>query len=121
MMCVADCNGKVSLCDYSDAYIIAKGTISVEAVPAAATNNDNKKIIFNRYAPFTDNISKKNNTEVDNVKDIEVVISTYNLIEYSDNYSKTSASLWKYYRDEPVLNSGTIVGFTSNNKSDSFN
>ena len=42
------------------------------------------------------------NTQVDNAKDIDAVIPMYNLIEYNDNYSKTSGSLWQYYRDEPT-------------------
>ena len=51
--------------------------------------------------PFTKCISRINNTEIDNAKDIDIVMSMYNLIEYSDNYSKTSGSLWQYYKDDP--------------------
>ena len=43
----------------------------------------------------------KYNTQVENAKDIDVVMPMYSLIEYSENYSKTSGSLWQYYRDEP--------------------
>ena len=50
------------------------------------------------------NLSEINNTQVDNAKDIDVAIPTYNLIECSDSYSKTSGSLWQYYRDEPNVN-----------------
>ena len=57
-----------------------------------ATNND-KKIIFKNCAPFTDYISEINNTLINNVKEIDVVMSMYNLIEYSDNYSKVSGIL----------------------------
>ena len=49
---------------------------------------------------FTDWISEINNRQIDNAKETDVVMSMYNLIEYSDNYSETSASLWQYYRDE---------------------
>ena len=42
-----------------------------------------------------------NNTEIDNAKDIDIVMPTYNLIEYSDNYSKKSGNLWQYYKDDP--------------------
>ena len=59
-----------------------------------------KEIIFKSCAPFTDCISEINNTQVDNAKDLDVVMLMYNLIEYSDNYSKTLGSLWQYYRDE---------------------
>ena len=46
-------------------------------------------------------ITEVNNTKIDNGKDLDVVILMYNLIEYSDNYSKASASLYQFYRDEP--------------------
>ena len=71
-----------SLCDYSDAYILIKGNISVNntAAESAAANNINKKVIFKNRAPFTDCISKTNNTEVDNAKDIDIVMPMYNLI-----------------------------------------
>ena len=59
----------------------------------ANANNTNKKVIFKNCAPFTNCISKINNTQIDNAKDINIVMSMYNLIEYSDNYSKTSGSL----------------------------
>ena len=83
-----------SLCDYSDAYISVKETITVENTgTAAAPNNRNKKVIFKNCAPFTECISEINNKEIDRAKDVDVVISLYNLIEYSDKYLKTSESL----------------------------
>ena len=87
-----------SLCDYSDAYILVKGYISVNntAADGAAANNTNKKVIFKNCAPFTNCISKINNTDIDNAKYIDIVMPMYNLIEYCDNYSKTSGSLWQY-------------------------
>ena len=80
---------KSSLCDYSDAYIHVKGTIPVinTTVICATAKNDNKKVISKYYAPFTDCISERNNTQVYNAKDIDVVIPVYNLTEYSVNYS----------------------------------
>ena len=83
-----------SLCYYSDAHILVKETIVVNNTAAADANanNDNKEVIFKNCAPFTRCIRKINNTQIDNVKDIEIV-PMYNLIEYSDNYSKTSGSL----------------------------
>ena len=54
-------------------------------------------------------ISDINNTQIYNAKDIEIVIPMYNLIEYSDNYSKTSGSLWQYYRDEPFLDDMMVL------------
>ena len=51
-------------------------------------------MIFRTYAPFTDWIIKKFNTQVDNSTDLDVVTPIYNLIKISDNYSKTFRSLW---------------------------
>ena len=88
---------KSSLCDYSVAYILVKGTITVNNTGiAAAQNNRNKKLIFKNCALFTNYIREINNTQIDNAKDIDIVMPIYNLIEYSDNYSKTSGSLWQY-------------------------
>ena len=50
---------------------------------------------------MTNCISSINNIQIDNAEYIDVVIPMYDLIEYSDNYSKTSGSLWQYYRDDP--------------------
>ena len=79
-----------SLCDYSDSYILVKGNITVNktAVAGAAANNTNKKVIFENCAPFTNYISKISNTQIDYAEYIDIVIPMYNLIEYSDNYSK---------------------------------
>ena len=114
---------KSSLCDYSDAYILVKGTITVNntAAEGATANNTDKKVIFKNCTPYTNCISEINNTQVDNAKDIDIVMPMYNLIEYSDNYAKTSGSLWQYYLDKPALNNGTIVGFTENNLTNSLN
>ena len=110
---------KSSLCDYSDAYILVKGTISV--TNTAAANNINKKVIFKNCAPFTNCISKINNTQIDNAKDIDIVMPMYNLIEYSDNYAKTTGSLWQYCKDIPARNNNAIVVFAEDNLTDSFN
>ena len=115
---------KSSLCDYSDAYILVKGTISVDntAAAGAAVNNNDKKVIFKNCAPFTNCISEINNTQIDNAKDIDIVMPIYNLIEYSDNYAKTTGSLWQYCKDIPAQNNSNneIVHFTANNLTDSF-
>ena len=98
---VTDC----SLCDYSDAYLLIKGKITItgRGADAAARQADeiDKGVAFKNCAPFTNCISEINNTQVDNAKDIDIVMPMYNLIEYSNNYGKTSESLWQYYRDEP--------------------
>ena len=97
---------KSSLCDYSDAYILVKGTITINGrgADAAARQADErgKGVVFKNCAPFINCISEINNTQIDNAKDIDIVMPMYNLIEYSDNYAKTTGSLWQYFRDEPV-------------------
>ena len=61
---------------------------------------------------------KQNNREIDYAGDIDIVMSMHNLIEYSDNYSKTSGSVWQYYRDERALNNvGIILDFPDANNS----
>ena len=113
-----------SLCDYSDAYILVKGNITVNNTAAADAdaNNTNKKVIFKNCAPFTNCISKINNTQIDNAEYIDIVMPMYNLIEYSDNYSKTSGSLWQYCTEVPAVNNnGNIVDFNGANVTDSFN
>ena len=90
-----------SLCDYSG-DILVSATITVPNTAVGATNKI-KNIVIKNCASFTNCISKINNTQIDNAKDIDVVMPMYSLIEYSDNYSKTSVSLWQYYRDEPFL------------------
>ena len=115
---------KSRLCDYSDAYTLVKGTISVNNTGPgdAAVNNDDKKVIFKDCAPFTNCISEINNTQVDNAKDIDIVMPMYNLIEYSDNYAKKSGSLWQYCKDIPAIsNNNNIINFAENNLTDSFN
>ena len=85
-----------SLCDYCDAFILVKGTITVNNTAAADAdaNNTNRKVIFKNCAPFTNCISEIDNMQVGNAKDIDIVMPMYNLIEYSDNHSKTSGCLW---------------------------
>ena len=94
-----------TLCDYADAYILVKGTIKItgEWDDAATKRADegNKGVTFKNCAPFTKRISRINNTEMDYPQDIDIVMPMYNLIEYSNNYSKTSGSLWQYYIDDP--------------------
>ena len=113
-----------SLCNNSDAYILVKGNISVNntAGAAFAANNTNKKVIFKNCAPFTNCISKINNTQIDNAEYIDIVMPMYNLIEYSDNYSKTSGSLWQYCKDIPAVDDdGDIVIFNEASVTDSLN
>ena len=106
---------KSSLCDYSDVYILVKGTITIvgagDHAEARQADERDKGVAFKNYAPFTNCISEINNAQVDNAKDIDIVMPMYNLIEYSDNYAKTSGSLWQYYRDEPNDNLANSESF----------
>ena len=106
-----------NLCDYADAYILVKGTITITGAgnddAAKRLDERNKGVIFKNCAPFTKCISRINNTDIDNAQDIDIVMGMYNLIEYSDNYSKTSGSLWQYYKDDPNDNITQSESFKS--------
>ena len=115
---------KSSLCDYSDAYILVKGTITIAGAgdDAAARQADEREkgVAFKNCALFINYISEINNTQIDN----GIVMPMYSLIEYSDNYAKTTGSLWQYFRDDPndnLAESGSfkskikITGKTPNN------
>ena len=88
-----------SLCDYSDAYILVTGNIT------AAPNNAATQVVFKNCVPFKDCRTEINDTFVDNADFINIAMPMYNLIEYSDNYSDTSGSLWDFKRDEIDNNS----------------
>ena len=87
------------LCDYSDAYVWVRGTITI--VDANNNVNFNRQLTLKNNAPFISCISKINGELVENAEDLDVVMPMYNLLEYSGNYQKTSGSLFNYYRDEP--------------------
>ena len=89
------------LCDYSDEYIVVKGRISVKDTNDA--NKRNKKLTFKNNAPFSSYISKNDNTFTENTEDLDTLMSMYNFLEYSDNYSMASGSSWNHYRDEMIL------------------
>ena len=84
---------RLNLCNYSDAQIHVKGTISVQNNGTTAPDNRNRKIIFEDCAPFTNFIRKIIHANAD-ADDIDVVMVMYNLIEYSDIYTKKTGNLW---------------------------
>ena len=89
---------KSSLCDYSDyrdAYILLKGAITAQNTTAAGqpANDNDIEVVFKTCVPLTDCINEINNTQIDNARDTDVVMSMYNLTEYSDNILK----LWEVY------------------------
>ena len=92
-----------NLCDYSDAYILVKGTVTVNGVVNGAENEilrRNRTLILKNNAAFASCMTKINNEFIEDVDDLDIVIPMYNLLEYSKNYRKTIASLYNYYRDE---------------------
>ena len=90
-------------------------TITGAGADAAARQVDEREkgVTFKNCAPFTKCISRINNTDIDTAQDINIVMSMYSLIEYSDNYSKTSGSLWQYYKDDPNDNITQSESFKS--------
>ena len=90
---------------YSDVYILVEGRITIvaqEADAAAITGDkNNKEVVFKNNVLFTSWKSKINNEEEDNVEGLDFAMPMYNSLENSDNYVKTSAGLWQYFRDEP--------------------
>ena len=85
---------KSSLCDYSDAYILVTVNISVVGGDA------NTKVALKNCALFRERRTENNDTFIDEAEHINIAMLMYNLIEYSDNYSDTSGSLWQFKRDE---------------------
>ena len=83
-----------SVCDYSDAYILVTGNIAVTGGDA------NTNVAFKNCAPFSECTAEINDTFIDKAEHINIAMPVYNLIEYSDNYSDTSGSLWQFKRDE---------------------
>ena len=94
-----------NLCDYSDAFILVKGTITVTA-PGANNNANNirdkrhRSLILKNNAPFVSCITRINGELIEDADDLDTFIPMYNLLEYSKNYRKTIGSLYNYYRDE---------------------
>ena len=83
-----------SLCDYSDAYILVTGNINI------TVGNNNTKVAFKNCVPFNKCRTEIDETFVDEADHINIAMPMYNLIEYSDNYSDTSGSLWQFKRNE---------------------
>ena len=89
---------KPNLCDYADAYILVDGTIRAEGANAGT------RLTLKNCAPFTKCNLEINDEHVDTAENLDIVMPMYNLIEYSDNYQDSSATLCQYKRDEPPAN-----------------
>ena len=94
-----------NLCNYSDAYILVKGTITVTASGVNNNANNirdkrNKPVILKNNAPFVSCITRINGELIEDADDLDIVMPMYNLLEYSKNYRKAIGSLYNYYREE---------------------
>ena len=85
---------KSSLCDYSGAYILSIGDITTTG------GNANTKVAFKNCASFTRCVTHINDEHIDTAENLDIIMPMYNSIEYTDNYSDTSGSLWQFKRDE---------------------
>ena len=101
---------KPNLCDYAEAHILVDGTIR-------ATNAVNAtRLALKNCAPFTKCNLEINDEHVDTAENLDIVMPMYNLIEYSDNYQDSSATLYQYKRDEPPEDD-TVADLTADNSS----
>ena len=101
---------KPNLCDYAEAYILIDVTIR------AAAANANTRLALKNFAPFTKCNLEINDEHVDTAENLDITMPMYNLIEYSDNYQDSSATLYQYKRDEPPEDNA-IADLTVNNSS----
>ena len=103
---------KPNLCDYAEAYILIDGTIR------AAAANANTRFALKNCAPFTKCNLEINDEHVDTAENLDITMPMYNLIEYSDNYQDSSATLYQYKRDEPT--EGNAINDLTTDTSSSF-
>ena len=100
------------LCDYSDAYVLVEGTVRV--FRNNPRDRQNKPVILKNNAPFISCITRINGELIEYPEDLDIVMSMYNLLEYSKNYRKTTGSLYNYYRDE-LDHDADLNNFANNN------
>ena len=100
------------LCDYTDAYILVNGKITVAA--NQPKDRQNRPLILKNNAPFVSCITRINNELIEDADDLDIVMPMYNLLEYSKNYRKTIGSLYNYYRDE-LNDYANLNNFANNN------
>ena len=101
---------KPNLCDYAEAYILVNGTIR------GTGGNNNTRLALKNCAPFTKCKLEINDENVDTAENLDITMPMYNLIECSDNYQDSSATLYQYKRDEPP-EANAIADLTANNSS----
>ena len=101
---------KPNLCDYAEAYILIDGTIRAAAADA------NTRLALKNCVPFTKCDLEINDEHVDTAENLDIAMPMYNLIEYSDNYQDSSATLYQYKRDEPTEDDA-VANLTADNSS----
>ena len=101
---------KPNLCDYAEAYILVDSTIRAAAADA------NSRLALKNCAPFTKCNSEINDEHVDTAENLDITMPMYNLIEYSDNYQYSSATLYQHKRDEPP-EEDAVADLTADNSS----
>ena len=101
---------KPNLCDYAVAYILINGTIRAAAADA------NTRLALKNCAPFTKCNLEINDEHVDTAENLDMTMPMYNLIECSDNYQNSSATLYQYKRDEPPEDDA-VADLTADNSS----
>ena len=101
---------KPNLCDYAEAYILVDGTIR------GTGDNNNTRLALKNCTPFTKCNLEINDGHVDTAENLDITMPMYNLIEYSDNYQDSSATLYQYKRDEPPEND-SVADLTADNSS----
>ena len=103
---------KPFLCDYSDAYILVTRDIKVTDIAA------NTNVVFKNCAPFTRCVIHINDEHVEQDENLDIIMPMYNLLQYCDNYTDSSGSLYQFKRDEsPANNAGNLANFPKNNPS----
>ena len=106
-----------NLCDYADAYVLVKGTITVNGIVNGVENEINRRhrpLILKNNAPFVSCITRINGELIEDVDDLDIVMLMYNLLEYSKNYRKTIGSLYNYYRGK-LNDDANLNNFANNN------
>ena len=103
---------KPNLCDYAEAYILVDGTIRGTGA------NNNTRLALKNCAPFIKYNLEINDEHVDIAEYLDIIMPMYNLIEYSDNYQDSSATLYQYKRDEPP--EANAINDLATNSSSSF-
>ena len=93
------------MCDYADAYILVTGDITV------AGGDGNTKVAFKKCHPFVKSKIHLNDVHVEESDNLDIIMNMYNLIEYSDNYSDSTASWYHYKRQVPLENSAVLTDY----------